>query len=348
MITLGIGLQSNSPKVEDRAGYTDVLVDAILARAAGKSGAGNPRTSSALEISAGWWARGLAAAVVTPALASLDAGFFYAVGHDLARFGNSVWDLRVEPNGELTLLPASDWDVSGGPSPSSWLYRLQLDGPSLSETVTRPRASVLHFKLSADRRRPWCGLSPLDWAIETGSLNGALEKSLASEASMPVGSIVPMPEGTKVTESFKTALNNLAGKVALPETASGGHGDLAQAPRRDWDPRRLGPAPTAAEVDLRMQTEVSICALYGISPSMVSAVSDGTAMKETWRRTQTGVFSVLGRIVASELERAIELPFTFSFAPLRALDLAANARAVHVLAQSGIAVDKALELAGFD
>ena len=157
--------------------------------------------------------------------------------------------------------------LSGGPSPRSWVYRLQLDGPSLSETVTRPRAAVLHFKLSADRRRPWCGLSPLDWAIETGSLNGALEKSLSSEASMPVGALVPMPEGTKVSETFKTALNNLAGKVALPETASGGHGDLAQAPRRDWDPRRLGPAPTAAEVDLRMQTEVSICALYGISPS---------------------------------------------------------------------------------
>ena len=165
---------------------------------------------------------------------------------------------------------------------------------------------------------------------------------------MPVGALIPLPEGTKVTESLKTALNNLAGKVALPETASGGHGDLAQAPRRDWDPRRLGPSMTAAEVDLRMQTEVSICALFGLSPSIISAISDGSAMKESWRRAQVGVFAVLGKIVASELQRAIELPFEFSFAPLRALDLAANARAVHVLAQSGIAVDEALKLAGFD
>ena len=165
---------------------------------------------------------------------------------------------------------------------------------------------------------------------------------------MPTGALVAVPEGDKISEAFKTTLNTLAGKVALPETTSGGRGDLSQAPRRDWDPKRLGPMPTASEVELRSQVEVSICALYGISPSIVSAISDGTAMKESWRRTQTGLFAVLGKLVASELRRAIELPFEFSFAPLRALDLAGNARAVHTLAQSGVPVDEALKLSGFD
>ena len=157
------------------------------------------------------------------------------------------------------------------PAVDGWRYRLELAGPTSTETVMRSRASVVHFKLNGDPRQPWRGLSPLGWATTTARLNGSLEKTLADESGGPVGNLIPMIEGSAANDDFRDALNSLAGDVGLPQTTSGGGDDPGQRPARDFDPKRLGPHPPESLVRLRLQVEMCVYALFGVSPSLVSS-----------------------------------------------------------------------------
>ena len=345
MIHLGIGDVTS----EKRESGTNVVLNSLLASARGTGGGGlDANRASAVATAAGWWARTLASAEVSPELPALDPLFLFTVGNDLAREGNSVWDFRVRPNGELVLLRANYWDVQGSADPASWIYKLELAGPTAGEVVRRSRESVLHFRLAGDGRRPWIGLSPIGWASLTGRLNGALETSLGHEASGPVGSLIPLAEGTEATSDFKDSFNKLAGETALLETTAGGGGDMGQAPRRDWIPARLGPNTPQAMVMLRDQVEACVLALFGVSPALTTSVSDGTKAREDFRRLIVAVCRPLGKIVAAELMRVIELPFVLRFGSLRALDLQGSARSVAALVAAGMDLAEARKIAGLD
>ena len=347
MISLGIGLPDT--RIEERqSNATDSVITALLSSARGTGSTSAANTASAVEIAAGWWARCLGAALVDPAMPSVDALFLHAVAHRLAREGNSVFDVRVRPDGRIAFVEAGNWDVVGGADPDSWRYRLDLNGPTVTESVTRSRSSVLHFRLNGDPRQPWRGLSPLARATTTARLNGSLEKSLADEAGGPVGNLIPMVEGSSVNDDFRDALHSLAGDVGLPQTTAGGGGDPGQRPARDFDPKRLGPHPPESLVRLRAQVEICIFALFGLSPSLVNSTSDGTMARESFRRLQTSAIRPLANIIENELQRVLEVPFALSLAPLRALDTQGAARALHSLAQSGMNFDDALKASGFE
>ena len=344
MITLGLG----NNRIEKRQSGTDAVVSALLSSVRGTGSTLTANTASALEIAAGWWGRCLGAALVEPAMPSVDSLFLHGVAHRLARDGNALYDVRVRSDGRVSLIEAGHWDISGGGDPDSWIYRLELVGPTSTETVTRTRESVLHFRLNGSPRQPWLGMSPLAWAGTTARLNGSLEKALADEAGGPVGNLIPMIEGSAANDDFRDALNSLSGDVGLPMTTAGGGGDPGQRPARDFDPKRLGAHPPESLVRLRLQVEVCILGLYGISPSLVSSLSDGTAMRESFRRLQTSAIRPLANIVANELGRVLEIPFSLSLAPLRALDTQGSARALHSMAQAGMPFDQALAAAGFE
>ena len=345
MIHLGIGDVTS----EKRESGTAVVLSALLSSVRGTGGGGlDANRASAVATAAQWWARTLASADVSPELPALDPLFLFTVGNDLARSSNSVWDFRVRPNGELVLLRANHWDVQGSADPASWIYKLELSGPTAGEVVRRSREAVLHFRLAGDSRRPWIGLSPIGWASLTGRLNGALETSLGHEASGPVGSLIPLAEGTEATSDFKDSFNKLAGETALLETTAGGGGDMGQAPRRDWIPARLGPNTPQAMVMLRDQVEACVLALFGVSPALTTSVSDGTKAREDFRRLIVAVCRPIGKIVAAELMRVIELPFVLRFGSLRAIDLQGSARSVASLVAAGMDLSEARKIAGLD
>ena len=180
MIELGL-----NTRIEKRQSGTDAVVNALLASVRGVGSSLNANSASAIEIAASWWARCLGAAIVEPAMPSVDALFLHGVGHRLAREGNALYDLRVRPDGRVAFIEASTWDIEGGADPDTWRYRLELNGPSSTETVTRSRESVIHFKLNGDPRSPWRGMSPLGWAGTTARLNGSLEKVAGRRSRRP-------------------------------------------------------------------------------------------------------------------------------------------------------------------
>ena len=183
-----LGLSDPSRPVEKRAAqgaYTDALVRAIQAQAAGTS-SGNPSAIAALEVAAGLWGRGFASAALESGdaarTAALDPFVLSTIGRALVRSGESLWGIDVQ-GGRVVLSPAYAFDINGGSSPESWIYHLDYGGPSGGERQTLPAESVLHFRYAIDPARPWRGISPLGFAAATGQLAGNLELRLGEESS---------------------------------------------------------------------------------------------------------------------------------------------------------------------
>ena len=340
MIELGLTPTSVSPASvpEMRESYTDVIIDAILSAAAGSS-AGSAVATGALEMAASRWARALATArashpAITPAILA-------DIGRALCVRGECLYDLRVDPVRGLQFIPASDWTVYGGVDRASWWYRLTLAGPSTTYTVERESAGVAHFMYSASARQPWRGIGPLQWASTTGSLIGHVESALRDEASGPRGSIVPLPEGAKAQAGLKSSFAALKGGLALPETTSGGSGDRAGSPQRDWRIERLGADPPAALVELRKDVEVSILSACGIPPALAIGVTDGVMAREAYRQFLHLTIRPLGQLLSETFSDAIGEDVSLAFDELSAADVQSRARAWRALVGREASMDEA-------
>ena len=143
-------------------GYSDVLIAALVNRAQGHTLA-LPSATSALEACAGLTGQGFASAEVSgpdALVSALTPGCLELIGRSLIRRGELVFLLDTS-SGNLRLIPAETHDVTGGPDPSTWEYRITLGGPSRILTHNDvPAQSVLHFRYAADAARPWPVSSP--------------------------------------------------------------------------------------------------------------------------------------------------------------------------------------------
>ena len=103
--------------------------------------------------------RGFAASEVSgpdSIIQALTPSIMEMIGRSLIRRGEVVF-LIDTMGGELKLLPTEAHDVDGGPDPSTWTYRLTLNGPS--RTLTHddiPSQSVLALQV---RRGPFDAIS---------------------------------------------------------------------------------------------------------------------------------------------------------------------------------------------
>ena len=333
-------------------GFTDALVAAIVARAGGAS-VGEPGALGALETSAGLWSRAFASAEVSPSIAAVTPSVLASVGRELVRRGESLWSITVR-RGEIELRPAGSWDIAGGSDPASWIYRLDMHGPSGSETRIYPAASVLHFKYATDPERPWHGISPLGYARATGRLAANLELRLGEEAGARVGYLLPVPAdgGDGGAEdplaSLKADLGALAGNTALVETTAAGYGEgRAAAPQSDWKVQRMGADPPVTLAELRGATAMDVLAACGVPPGLASDKAEGSGQRGAWRRFSVGTVQPVARCVAEELAFKLDVPgLRLHFEGLGAADLAGKARAVGVFVKVGVPLPRALELAG--
>ena len=335
------------------SGFTDALVSMLQARAGGV--AVDPGALGALEVAAGLWSRGLASASVSPASpvsAAVTPAVLAAVGRGLIRSGEAVFLLEVDNGGRLRLLEASGWDISGGADPGSWAYRADLSGPGGTESRVSPASGVCHFRLYTEPGRPWKGVSPLEWARQTGQLAAFLETRLSEEASGPVGHLLPIPQdgADDNLEQLRKDLANLGGSVSLVETVSGGWGEgRAAAPRRDWMPQRIGANVPESSVDLRSEVSRTVLGACGVPPVLADSSGDGSARREAWRQFLHGTLQPVSKIIADELRDKLEVPgLSLGFADLFASDLAGRARAFGSMTDEKLSAADAARLCGFD
>ena len=293
-----------------QASYTDGVVQAILARAAGTHA--DVTATAAVEAAAGALSRAFASAEITPntpATRGLTPDVLAQIGRALIVHGEIVLILAVA-EGRVVMLPTAAWDVTGAADATTWRYRCDLAGPSGSVTVSRPAESVIHCRYSTDPARPWVGVGPLERARLSGRLSAELEAALGDEASGTRGYLLPVPtDGQDDTVSeLRRDVGSLGGKTALVETAMAGWGDgRMAAPRGDYEPKRLGANPPASLATLRSDAAQAVLSACG-TPIELMTAGDGTGQREAWRRFLHGTVQPLAACVAAELAAKLDAP----------------------------------------
>ena len=339
-----------SRRTEHRqAAYTDGVVAAILARAAGTHA--DPAATAAVEAAAGALSRAFASAEITPrtpATRGLTPDVLAQIGRALIVHGEIVLIIAVR-EGQVLLPPASAWDVAGAADSTTWRYRCDLAGPSGTTTIVRPSEGVIHCRYSTDPARPWVGVGPLERARLSGRLSAELEAALGDEASGTRGYVLPVPSDGQddTVADLRRDIGSLGGKVALVETTMAGWGDgRVAAPRGDYEPKRLGANPPASLATLRTDAARAVLSACGVPVELVTP-GDGTSAREGLRRFLHLTVQPLAAIVASELRVKLDTPtLSLSFDKLFASDLSGRARAFQSMVGGGMSLDQAAALAG--
>ena len=329
--------------------YTDALVAAITANAGGQTTA-FPTATAALEAAAGVVGRAFAAAEVRAPdamLGALDPAFLSMVGRSLIRRGEIVFLIKVD-GGRVKLLPCASHDISGGPDPDSWTYRMTVGGPERSLTYDRvPASGVVHFQYSRDPEHPWRGYGPLQVAQLGGRLSSETVAALADESGGPRGQLLPLPMAgdDPSVELLKTDLKNLRGKLATVETQQS-MAPGAAGSNDGWIARRIGAAPPTALVQLHEIATREVLSACGVPPVLFDNRPAGTAGREAWRQLLFATIAPLGRLVVAELAAKLEGEVALEWDELRASDIAGRARAFQSMVGAGMDPSKAAGLAG--
>ena len=285
-------------------------------------------------------------AAVTPAVLA-------QTGRSLIRAGESVHAIHVSNDGRLRLGVSGHHDTYGGPDPATWTYRVSEYGPSGTGHRMLPAAGVVHVRYLSDPIRPWAGVGPLQAARIAGRLSAEVGNALADGESGPRGSLLPLPiepgddddDGGPVGK-LKADLRNLRGRLAFVESTQTMHaGAPGSAPRGDWETKRIGANPPAAEVTLLERSFLEVLAACGVPPALFGE-GDGTAQRESFRRLLHTVIEPLAKLIAAELSEKLEADVVLNLDPLFAADLSGRARAFQSMTGAGMDPGKAAGLAG--
>ena len=111
-----------------------------------------------------------------------------SVARGLVDCGESTFELQVDGEGRLLLLPAKITAVSGTADPATWRYLLARKGPTESASIERPAAAVVAFRQHSDPNVPWRGTPAL--AANYGALLADLQNQLRKETALPVSRVI--------------------------------------------------------------------------------------------------------------------------------------------------------------
>ena len=333
---------------EVRAGttFTDSFIAALTAKADG-AGLIAATATAALESCAGLVGRGFASAKVggrDVLSAALTPDILEMTGRALIRRGEVLF--YVDSSGSrLLLLPATSYDIQGGPNPATWTYNLMLNGPSGNMTYTGLGAeSVIHVKYAVDPVEPWRGNAPLDVARQSGRLSSELVNALADESSTPTGQVMGLAvdgnDDTIVTlkADFKTAKGKLAFMQAGDWGAAGGS-------FTDLVPKRFGAMPPEPLVELFKHSSAEVFSSCGFNPALFVA-GDAASLRESWRLALFGVVSPLAIKFAAELSLKFDEEITLGFEEMKASDVQGRARAMQSMVGGGMEIERAVALSG--
>ena len=163
---------------------------------------------------------------------------------------------------------------------------------------------------------PWEGVSPLVSAGVIGKDAGRhIEKKPTGRCfKQPTGGLITQPDGSNARCSPSRR------RQALMQGKGGinAHRDYggwlwarvrASAPRQDWDQKRFGPMPPAANIQLWEAAMRAVMAALGVNPSLY-IVSGVGATRESYRHLFSGTIVPLGQLIAAELSEKLERNIT--------------------------------------
>ena len=330
-----------------QSGLGGLAGDLLLAQARGQQDADATKTAAA-EYGISLVAKSFASAKVSPDLAALGPSARAGIARSLLLKGNYLAALTVSGRTrQIALRRASSWDISGGIDPESWIYHLDMPGPSVTFTDRIASSGVVHCRINTLDSQPWMGRSPLEAAGLSATALANIELRTSQESTARVGYLVPMPEGTtpETLTNVQAHLATIAGNLRLVETTSAGGGaGRSNAPHGDWQPRRLGMNIPASTVELRRDVAADVLSAIGVPSALQHG--EGAALREGYRQLLASCVVPLADIVAEELSQKFERPIVFDFRQLIEADIAARARAWNTFIQGGKTPEDADRLTG--
>ena len=335
---------------EYRASYTDAVVDLLLRRAVGSNIVSVDETA-AVEFAIGLIARCFAVAELDPPIAAVTPSYLADTARRLLVSGNAVAAIDVSRRRGLTLIPASSFDLGGGPLPDSWQYNLELPGPTRNESRMLPYASVIHVKANADAAQPWIGISPLTRAGFTSTLVARLEQRMSEESRSRTGYLLPtgpLTEPQKI--ELQDGLKAMAGNVALVQgNADGWESGNQNAAKvaSDWQPRRFGADIPTGNLTARRDASMDIVAALGVPSVLFVGANSGTGLQESYRIFAVSTLEPLGELVAQELADKLDAPgLVMRFDRTAGSDVVRRATAFEKLVNNGVERGRAGRIAG--
>lgn len=333
-------------KIEDR-GYTEAVLLSIIRGAEGGLAA-EVNATGAVQASASLLGRCMSLAEITPSTVAeaLTAGIMYDVGCALMSEGECVYLIDVV-DGRVVLTRAASWDVRNGAI--GWRYKLQVAGPTQTQTHDVPESAVFHPKINIDPSQPHKGRSPAEIGGHTSQMAANLERSLSDETGASSGAVLPHPSnltGDRL-EALKADLAKLGGKTALVESMQKGLGEGRAGAPDDWKPRRLGAHPPESLIALRSDANKAVLALCGVPPSIFSDGANANASREGLRQYLHSTITPIAALVAVEAKEKLHPETSFSFEALMASDLQGKARGCKALADAGFTLEQAAKMSGF-
>ena len=255
----------------------------------------------------------------------------------------------VVEDGGLVL--ASGVEVTGGPTPSSWRFKVTLDGPTRSQTLTVDYDDVLLFQWSTDPRRLWAGIGPLQRANVSAALVARLEGRMSEEASAVSGHLLSVPDtDPKTISMLQEDFRTLKGRTALVrqtkewkevegKSVSGVPGEYIQ--------RRIGATVPEPNIHLRSDAGMDLVVACGIPGALYRSDADGTASRSAVSRYLDFSAQPVADTIAAEFSRKLGMPVTLGFDHLKRADtILTLARAAATLAKAGVSVGDALDAVG--
>ena len=224
-----------------------------------------------------------------------------------------------------------------------------------------PAGAVLHLRWITDPARPWAGVGPLQYAADTGSLAGWLDKRIGEESSAPVGSFLPVarsevspdvdfeagddPEADPLL-ALREDVGRAAGRLLLVESQIAAADSPASAPRRDFQTSRFGADPPSALVELREHVAADVAAACGIPRALVTSDTSAGALREAWRQFVATSVDALARKIEAQIADQLGAAVALSSEPLAGRDLLARGATVARLVKAGVPVSDARAVAG--
>ena len=268
-----------------------------------------------------------------------------SIARALTNSGESTYEITVDGDGGLMLLPCSVSEVSGTADPNGWRYRLMRSGPSESMAVERPAGAVLAFRARVRPSHPWTGCGALA-ASGTAALLASIEAQFTLESRVKPARVVAAGMTAEQTRDI-SALIARGGVVSIAhlqgvrEAASG------------VPPGSVRNESTAASVALHETLIRVVSGSLGVPADLLLGASEAGS-RESFRRLSSATIAPLLSIIQREWQAKIG-ELTWDLSVLRASDQTAISRAigsragaVQKLVLSGVPLDEALSLAGVD
>ena len=199
-----------------------------------------------------------------------------SVARGLVDCGESTFELQVDGEGRLLLLPAKITAVSGTADPATWRYLLARKGPTESASIERPAAAVVAFRQHSDPNVPWRGTPAL--AANYGALLADLQNQLRKETALPVSRVINAGIAVSEQRGDVTDAVHRGGIVTLGSSRHGAAG----APPTAMQAGKIGAGFEQASVELHEHLTRLVCGAMGLPSNLLLSDGDGAAAREAF------------------------------------------------------------------